>query len=281
MKIFKEAASLVNYLEKRRLIADKISFVPTMGALHAGHLSLIRKSAEVADLTICSIFVNPLQFNSTEDFRKYPKTIEKDMMLLENEGCDVLFLPDEKEIYPDKSCRKKHYDLEYLETILEGKFRPGHFQGVCTVVERLLKIVRPDFLLLGQKDYQQCMIIEHLLLLMNQNIQLIICPIVREESGLAMSSRNFRLSSSERKTASAIYRNLCSIKENLSSDNFRDLQKQAVSDLEKMGLKIEYLELAKTNTLELIDVFEKGEEVIILIAVFLEGVRLIDNVIIE
>lgn len=281
MEIIKKATSLVDYLEKQGLIANKIGFVPTMGALHEGHLSLIRKSAEVADLTISSIFVNPLQFNNTEDFRKYPKTIENDIMLLENEGCDILFLPNEKEIYPDEASRKKHYNLGYLETILEGKFRPGHFQGVCTVIERLLDIIHPDFLLLGQKDYQQCMIIEHLLQLMNQNIQLIICPIVREESGLAMSSRNLRLSISDRKIASAIYRNLYFIKENLKCDNFRDLQKQAVSNLGKLGFKIEYLELTKRNTLELIDVFEEGVEVIILIAVFLEGVRLIDNVIIK
>lgn len=277
MKIFKEATSLVDYLEKQRLTANKIGFVPTMGALHEGHLSLIRSSSEVADLTVCSIFVNPLQFNNTEDFRRYPKTVEDDIMLLENEGCNLLFMPHEKEIYPDEASRKKYYDLGYLETILEGTFRPGHFQGVCNVVERLLNIVHPDFLFLGQKDYQQCMIIEQLLELMNQNIQLIICPIVREESGLAMSSRNLRLSTPDRKTASAIYRNLSFIKENLSSDNFRDLQKQTVFDLEKLGFKIEYLKLAKRNTLELIEVIEEGEEAIVLIAVFLTGVRLIDN----
>lgn len=277
MKIFKDSKSLNVYLDTQRLIAAKIGFVPTLGALHEGHLSLIRQSMQVADITVCSIFINPLQFNNADDFKKYPKTIENDIALLEQSGCEVLFMPDEKEIYPDEASRVPHYDLGYAATIFEGKFRPGHFDGVCLVVERLLRIVKPDFLLLGQKDFQQCIIIERLIRLMNQDTQLIICPTVREESGLAMSSRNLRLSPSERKTAASIHQHLIWIKEKLSTDNFHDLQKKAISDLEKMGFKTDYLELAKRNTLEPIDVFEEGEQAIILIAVFLNGVRLIDN----
>ena len=277
MKIFKDSKSLNVYLDTQRLIAAKIGFVPTLGALHEGHLSLIRQSMQVADITVCSIFINPLQFNNAEDFKKYPKTIKNDIALLEQSGCEVLFMPDEKEIYPDEASRVPHYDLGYAATIFEGKFRPGHFDGVCLVVERLLRIVKPDFLLLGQKDFQQCIIIERLIRLMNQDTQLIICPTVREESGLAMSSRNLRLSPSERKTAASIHQHLIWIKEKLSTDNFHDLQKKAISDLEKMGFKTDYLELAKRNTLEPIDVFEEGEQAIILIAVFLNGVRLIDN----
>ena len=277
MKIFKDSKSLNVYLDTQRLIAAKIGFVPTLGALHEGHLSLIRQSTQVADITVCSIFINPLQFNNAEDFKKYPKTIKNDIALLEQSGCEVLFMPDEKEIYPDEASRVPHYDLGYAATIFEGKFRPGHFDGVCLVVERLLRIVKPDFLLLGQKDFQQCIIIERLIRLMNQDTQLIICPTVREESGLAMSSRNLRLSPSERKTAASIHQHLIWIKEKLSIDNFHDLQKKAISDLEKMGFKTDYLELAKRNTLEPIDVFEEGEQAIILIAVFLNGVRLIDN----
>ena len=277
MKIFKDSKSLNVYLDTQRLIAAKIGFVPTLGALHEGHLSLIRQSMQVADITVCSIFINPLQFNNAEDFKKYPKTIKNDIALLEQSGCEVLFMPDEKEIYPDEASRVPHYDLGYAATIFEGKFRPGHFDGVCLVVERLLRIVKPDFLLLGQKDFQQCIIIERLIRLMNQDTQLIICPTVREESGLAMSSRNLRLSPSERKTAASIHQHLIWINEKLSTDNFHDLQKKAISDLEKMGFKTDYLELAKRNTLEPIDVFEEGEQAIILIAVFLNGVRLIDN----
>ena len=277
MKIFKDSKSLNVYLDTQTLIAAKIGFVPTLGALHEGHLSLIRQSMQVADITVCSIFINPLQFNNAEDFKKYPKTIKNDIALLEQSGCEVLFMPDEKEIYPDEASRVPHYDLGYAATIFEGKFRPGHFDGVCLVVERLLRIAMPDFLLLGQKDFQQCIIIERLIRLMNQDTQLIICPTVREESGLAMSSRNLRLSPSERKTAASIHQHLIWIKEKLSIDNFHDLQKKAISDLEKMGFKVEYLELAKRNSLEPIDVFEEGEQAIILIAVFLNGVRLIDN----
>ena len=277
MKIFKESESLNVYLNTQRLIANKIGFVPTMGALHEGHLSLIGRSTQVADITVCSIFVNPLQFNNSEDFKKYTKTIENDIMLLEQSGCDVLLIPDEKEIYPNEASRIPHYELGYAATILEGKFRPGHFEGVCLVVERLLNMVNPDFLFLGQKDFQQCLVIERLIQLMNKNTRLVICPIVREENGLAMSSRNLRLSPSERETAAAIHQHLVWIKEKLSTDNFKDLQKKAISDLERMGFKIDYLELANRNTLELIDACKEGEEAIILIAVFLDGVRLIDN----
>jgi pantoate--beta-alanine ligase len=240
-------------------------------------LSLIRRSTQVADITVCSIFVNPLQFNNTEDFKKYPKTIENDIMLLEQSGCDVLLIPDEKEIYPNEASRIPHYELGYAATILEGKFRPGHFEGVCLVVERLLNMVNPDFLFLGQKDFQQCIVIERLIQLMNKNTQLVICPIVREENGLAMSSRNLRLSSSERETAGTLHQHLVWIKEKLGTDNFKDLQKKVISELEKMEFKIDYLELANRNTLELIDACKEGEEAIILIAVFLDGVRLIDN----
>jgi len=277
MKIFKESESLNVYLNTQDLIAKKVGFVPTMGALHEGHLSLIRRSAQITGITVCSIFINPLQFNNTEDFKKYPKTIENDIMLLEQSGCDVLFMPDEKEIYPDETSRIPHYELGYPATVLEGKFRPGHFEGVCLVVERLLNIVNPDFLLLGQKDFQQCIIIERLIQLMNKNIRLVICTIVREENGLAMSSRNLRLSPSEREAAAAIHQHLVWIKEKLTADNFKDLQKKTISDLEKMGFKTDYLELANRNTLGLIDVLKEGEEAIILIAVFLNGVRLIDN----
>jgi pantoate--beta-alanine ligase len=168
MIIFKHRAELQEYLHTQAISKDSIGFVPTMGALHAGHLSLLKKCRETCKVAVCSIFVNPTQFNNPGDFKKYPKTIEKDILLLEENGCDVLFFPDEKEIYPDKNSEKKHFDLGYLETILEGKFRPGHFQGVCLVVEKLLNIVEPDFLFLGQKDFQQCMVIRRLIELMQK-----------------------------------------------------------------------------------------------------------------
>lgn len=281
MNIFKHAKSLSDYLNKQVHSVNTIGFVPTMGALHQGHLSLIKRSRETARLTVCSIFVNPAQFNNPEDFKKYPKTIENDIMLLEEGGCDILFLPDEKEIYPDTASRKKHYELGYLETILEGRFRPGHFQGVCLVLEKLLNIVHPDFLFMGQKDFQQCMVVERLIELLHKNTQVVVCPILREEGGLAMSSRNSRLGPSEKKLAAELYQSLVSIKEQLTKDNFSTLKNKAVTELEKKGFKADYLELAKRNNLELVTEFDKKEDLVILIAAFLNEVRLIDNLLIK
>jgi pantoate--beta-alanine ligase len=281
MIIFKHHGELKKYLQIRASSKSSIGFVPTMGALHDGHLSLLKKCRNVCNISVCSIFVNPTQFNNQDDFKKYPKTTEKDILILEENGCDVLFLPDEKEIYPDKSKRKKHFDLGYLETILEGKFRPGHFQGVCQVVEKLLNIVEPDLLFLGQKDFQQCLVIKKLIELMQKNIQLIICPILREESGLAMSSRNLRLNSTERKTAAELHRTLVLIKNNFDGNNFLGLKNKAIKDLENKGFKVEYLELAKKNNLELVPDFKNKQELIILISAFLNDVRLIDNLLIN
>jgi pantoate--beta-alanine ligase len=281
MIIFKHRGELNKYLQIRTSSKSSVGFVPTMGALHDGHLSLLKKCSEVCKITVCSIFVNPTQFNNPDDFKKYPKKIEKDIFLLEENGCDVLFLPDEREIYPDVTTRKKHFDLGYLETILEGKFRPGHFQGVCQVVEKLLNIVEPEFLFLGQKDFQQCMVIQRLIELMQKKIQLIICPILREESGLAMSSRNLRLNLAERETAAELHQALVSIKNNLNSSNFLALKDKAIENLENKSFKVEYLELARTNNLELVSDSKNKQELIILVAAFLNDVRLIDNLLIN
>ena len=281
MIIIKLTKGLRDYLDKQNFSGKSIGFVPTMGALHEGHLALIKECRKVAKLTICSIFVNPLQFNNADDLKKYPKTIENDILLLEENGCDILFLPGEKEIYPDAKSREKHYDLGYLETILEGKFRPGHFQGVCMVVEKLLNIVDPDYLFMGQKDFQQCLIIERLIVLMHKNVQLIIFPIHREKSGLAMSSRNVRLNSDERIKASQLHKSLVSIKNKLIENNFSALKNKTIIDLEKIGFKVDYLELAKRKNLEIITHFNNGEEIVILVAAFLNDVRLIDNLLIK
>ena len=281
MIIFKQVKDLTKYLQKQQAAKNSIGFVPTMGALHEGHLSLLKECKKMSKITVCSIFVNPTQFNNTEDLDKYPKSVSNDILLLEQNECNVLFLPDEKEIYPDERSKQKHFDLGYLETILEGEFRPGHFQGVSLVVEKLLKIVNPDFLFLGQKDFQQCLIIKRLVGLMNRNIKIIICPILREESGLAMSSRNLRLSFSDRKLASELFLTLVSIKNKLKSEDFLKVKDQAIQDLETKGFKVEYLELAKKNNLEIVSHFNPGEKLIILIAAFLGDVRLIDNLLIN
>ncbi|HUZ61371.1 MAG TPA: pantoate--beta-alanine ligase [Hanamia sp.] len=281
MIIIKFSKDLKDYLKKRILPRKFIGFVPTMGALHEGHLSLVKECRKMSQISICSIFVNPTQFNNPDDFKRYPKTIEKDILWLEEAGCDILFMPDEKEIYFNKKLREKHYELGYLETILEGKFRPGHFQGVCQVVERLLNIVEPDYLFIGQKDFQQCLVIKRLLELNHKKIELVICPTLRENSGLAMSSRNLRFNLKERKIASELNRCLLAIKDKLTKNNFPNLKYQAVLQLEKTGFRVEYLELAKRNNLEIVTQFKKGEELVILVAAFLNEVRLIDNLLIK
>ncbi len=281
MMIIDNFKDLRSQLSTANSFGNSIGFVPTMGALHSGHASLIIKSKETCDLTVCSIFVNPLQFNNREDYIHYPATVEKDIPLLEELGCDILFLPSEEEVYPDEASKNKHYELGYLENILEGKFRPGHFQGVCLVVERLLAIVKPDLLFLGQKDFQQCLVIEKLIQLMDADIKVVKCPTLREDSGLAKSSRNLRLTESELKTAAELYKALNFISKNSKDQSFIHLQKETTDHLESLGFKIEYIALANANTLELEDNFKPDTKQVILIAAYLNGIRLIDNLIIN
>jgi pantoate--beta-alanine ligase len=281
MVLFKKAADLSNWLETQRENKIQIGFVPTMGALHPGHLSLIDHSKQNDEVTVASIFVNPTQFNDPKDFEKYPITIEEDIELLEKAGCDVLFLPSVKEIYPNGTDLKKNYDLGFLETVLEGKYRPGHFQGVCQVVERLLNIVTPHNLYLGQKDYQQCMVITRLVELMQQPIRVNICPTLREADGLAMSSRNMRLSAEERKIALTIYKCLSLAKEKLQPGNIAGLEQEMKAMLEKAGFKTDYAEIADAKTLDSINEWDGKRKLVGLIAAFLDEVRLIDNMILS
>jgi pantoate--beta-alanine ligase len=281
MIIFKRSKDLLSYLDKIKLSKRTVGFVPTMGALHEGHLSLIEASKNQSNVTVCSIFVNPTQFNNLKDFEKYPVTIEKDIALLEENECDILFLPDEKEIYPDAASKEKHFNLGNLEKILEGKFRPGHFQGVCLIMDKLLDIVSPDLLFIGQKDFQQCLVIKKLIEEKRMSVRVIICRILREENGLAMSSRNTRLSSDEKKIAAKLFQSLQSIKQNLSGSNFTSLKQKAISDLEQSGFKVDYLELANKKDLSFTGSENKEETLILLIAAYLNDVRLIDNLIIN
>lgn len=277
MILFKHSKDLKSYLEgisRKNIITG---FVPTMGALHGGHLSLITKSKQQNHLTICSIFVNPVQFNNKNDFKNYPSAIEEDILLLEESGCDIVFMPDENEIYPDDASKSRHYELGYLETILEGKFRPGHFQGVCLVVEKLLDIVNPRYLYLGQKDYQQCLVIKRLINILGKRIEVVICPIIREANGLAMSSRNLRLNAEEINIASSLHKVLLDIKNNINAANFAELKAHAIKFLEQKGFKMDYLELADKADLRIAAEWQDHKNYILLIAAFLGEVRLIDN----
>lgn len=255
-----------------------IGFVPTMGALHEGHISLIHTSKLENEVSISSIFVNPKQFNDPNDYKKYPVTLENDIYLLEKAVCDILFLPPVNEIYPEPA-NTKHYNLGYIETILEGYYRPGHFQGVCQVVEKLLLIIQPDRLYLGQKDYQQCMVIKTLIGLMgkSKDIQVMIGQTKREADGVAMSSRNLRLTKDDRQKAPVIYKTLNNIKNNLKPGNVNLLKESSKEMLIANGFKIDYVELADADTLEIIDTWDGNRKLVALVAVVINDVRLIDN----
>lgn len=276
MIIFKSADQLSAYLSGQRKTGESIGFVPTMGALHKGHLSLIDQSKRHNTFTVCSIFVNPTQFNNKEDFKHYPITIEKDIEQLIKSGCNVLFLPTIEEIYPP-NYQPRHYELGRLEHILEGYYRPGHFQGVCQVVDRLLSITNPDNIYIGQKDYQQCMVIRRLIELLGKSAQIHINiePTLRENDGLAMSSRNLRLTEDQRFQALAIYKELGSIKNQINTESIDYLKKAAVHHLEEAGFFVDYVEIANADSLE--PASSKEEHLVALIAASLGNIRLIDN----
>ena len=276
MIIFKKASQLSQYLQQQRKSGKKTGFVPTMGALHEGHLSLIDVCREQNDLTICSIFINPTQFNNPEDFKHYPITLEKDLDQLIRSGCDVLFLPSVDEIYQQDHF-KKHYDLGELEHILEGHYRPGHFQGVCEVVDRLLNIILPHRIYLGQKDYQQCMVIKKLIgiLGLQDQIAIHIQPTRREPDGLAMSSRNLRLSPGQRSQAPALFKALDGIRQNLESKPLDKLEYEARQFLSQKGFEVDYVTIARAEDLGHPN--QHQEPLVALVAASLGNIRLIDN----
>lgn len=283
MILFKRATDLCKWLDVQQEKGKKTGFVPTMGALHKGHISLLKTSLENNDISVCSIFVNPAQFNDPKDFTKYPITIEKDILLLEENGCDVLFLPSVDEIYPDGIAQNSHYDLGNIEFIFEGKFRPGHFQGVCMVVNRLLDIVKPDNLYLGQKDYQQCMVITKLVELigLTDKVTINICPTLREPDGLAMSSRNMRLSENERAVANTIYKCMIMVKEKLQPGETRTLLNEAGKMLTDAGFRPDYIALTDAGSLSPVTIWDGKQRSVIIAAAYLNEIRLIDNMLIN
>jgi pantoate--beta-alanine ligase len=279
MLIFHTIPKLQRHLQLRQRKEQQVGFVPTMGALHAGHLSLIAQSKQENGLTVCSIFVNPAQFNDPKDFEKYPVTIKADIELLLKAETDVLFLPSVQEIYPNDSPKAQQYELGFLETVLEGKYRPGHFQGVCQVMDRLLTIVKADHLYMGQKDYQQCMVVSYLISTINIATKMHIAPTLREADGLAMSSRNMRLNQEQRNTASAIFQTLSQMKAELQPGPLTEIKKRATAFLELKGFRVDYSELAHAHTLALLDHWNGTDPVVAVIAAYLGEVRLIDNLV--
>lgn len=277
MILLKHADDLTQFLEHKRQEGTIIGFVPTMGALHEGHLTLLKEAKARKRFTVVSIFVNPTQFNDPADFKKYPITIENDLNLLIEQQADVLFLPTQHEIYPNGLDSQHHYQLGNLEQLLEGKFRPGHFQGVCQVVDRLLSVVGACELFMGRKDYQQCMVIEKLIEHRGLKASLKIVNTVREPDGLAMSSRNQRLNASERAIAPTIFNTLRFVQTHIKAGDQSNLLSQARDTLVKSGFKIDYLELADAKTLEPVHDWNGRQEIVVLVAAFLNEVRLIDN----
>jgi pantoate--beta-alanine ligase len=281
MILIKRIADLNILITTLKTTGHTIGFVPTMGALHQGHISLIKYSNNACTTTICSIFVNPTQFNDPKDFDKYPVTIENDLNVLEINKCDIVFMPSVAEMYPNGFSHLPDYDLGYLETVLEGKYRPGHFQGVCQVVHRLLEIVQPDLLYLGQKDYQQCMVIKKLIELTGIKTQLSICPTLRENDGLAMSSRNMRLNDAERQKAVRLSEILQFIKKEIYIGYTKDLTERARLYLSAEGFKVDYVAIADAETLALVENWDGSLKIVALVAAYLNEVRLIDNMLIN
>lgn len=276
---FKKIKSLQACLSALRLQQQSIGFIPTMGALHDGHLALLQQAAQAGDRTVCSIFVNPTQFNDPRDLEKYPRMPEKDIERLVSVGCEVLFMPSVTEIYPTVQTTPPHFEFGSLEKIMEGAFRPGHFAGVAQVVSRLLDIVQPDRIYMGQKDFQQVAIIKSMLQQLQSPVQLVMCPTVREADGLAMSSRNARLTPEFRQKAPAIYQALLQAKKwSGNGQTPSEIQSQALKQLMNAGLKPEYFEIVDSETLLPIARFNEAKNIVACTAVWAGEVRLIDNI---
>jgi pantoate--beta-alanine ligase len=279
MLIFRTVEAIQSWITYQKSVGNTIGFVPTMGALHPGHISLIEQSKNENDLTVCSIFVNPTQFNDPKDLEKYPRTLEADSELLCNAHCEVLFYPSVDEIYPN-DMKIIFVDLQGLDQVMEGLHRPGHFNGVVQVVHRLLDIVKPGRLYMGQKDFQQFSIIGHMIDALQLSVKLVVCPISREINGLAMSSRNMRLSSEGRQVAAEIFKTISQahdLKKNMTPAQVSSFCYDA---LNHEPFKPEYIDIVDTKTLKPLKVWGADGTSVICAAVWLEGVRLIDNIII-
>lgn len=279
MRVFKHHKDLCAYLELQRGTNSLIAFVPTMGALHPGHLSLIRAARQEGTLCVVSIFVNPTQFNDPADFEAYPKTLDADLRLLEAAHCDVLYLPDALDIYPDGPVQTVSVDLQGLDQRLEGAHRPGHFQGVVQVMDRLLGLVQPNLLFMGLKDYQQVLVVRRLLDTRRWPMNLKGMETCREADGLAMSSRNLRLSGEARQLAPKLYQTLQEVAAGIRAEpsKLADWLKQGRQQLQHAGFSVEYLEAADGKTLEPIQA-PIPPDARLLVAAWLEQVRLIDNI---
>lgn len=276
MKVLKSKKTLIDYVERQREMGKKIGFAPTMGALHQGHLSLYKAAKKENDEVISSIFVNPTQFNNPDDFQKYPKTLEKDLELLEKAGVDAVYVPNVEEMYPD-GLNSKKYNFDGLENEMEGKYRPGHFDGVGTIVEELFRQVQPHNAYFGEKDYQQLAIIKKMVEKTKLPVKIHGVPTLREEDGLAMSSRNVRLTETQRKEATIIYETLTKVKEWFKVISLEEIKQRVTDIFRNSNFELEYFVIADEKTLKETDFFYKEKNYRAFIVAYAGDVRLIDN----
>ncbi len=279
MLCYKRREDIQRFLKIVKAEGKKVGFVPTMGALHQGHINLIESSKLGNDLTVCSIFINPTQFNQQDDFEKYPISTAADLLLLGDVGCDLVFLPAVEEIYPGGIGNKNQIDLGQLGTIWEGAHRPGHFDGVAQVVEILLDIISPDNLYMGQKDLQQVMVVNQLIEQKKCPTQLVICPTTREQDGLAMSSRNVRLNEQERKHATILSATLFYMKSYFRlkpNDELIEEGRQKIMQIP--NIRLEYLSIVATHDLMPLTENNDGVQAAAIVAAWVGNVRLIDNI---
>ncbi len=275
MQIIKTIQLLREILENNT--NKTVGFVPTMGALHEGHISLVKKSVEENDICVVSIFVNPTQFNNADDLLKYPRTLEADALLLKKAGCNIVFAPEVQEMYPEQD--KRTFDFGSLEQVMEGVHRPGHFNGVAQIVSKLFAAVQPDKAYFGEKDFQQLVIVREMTRQAGYKIQIIACPIVREKSGLAMSSRNMRLSEEQREKAALIFRTLSISKTMKDQKSVRDLCLWIMENINtEPALEVEYFDIVNGYNLQSVESWTDTDYPVGCIAVFCGDVRLIDNI---
>ena len=281
MEIFKTKSALEAFLKPLKASGKKIALVPTMGALHNGHISLIDLAKEHADIIICSIFVNPTQFTDPKDLEKYPRPIEHDLAMLEDAGCTGVVMPNVEEMYPQGADENWHIDLGNAEFLLEGAFRKGHYQGVTQIVKKLFDAVKPDVAMFGQKDFQQVLMIKNMLAHFNLPITIITCPIIREDDGLAMSSRNIHLSPIDRKNSLVLSKSLKFVIDHFDEYTLEKLEEEAKAYYKNIdGVELDYFTIANGKTLE--PAKTKGEEdLVALVAAKVGSTRLIDNMIIK
>lgn len=278
MIVYEKIKETKEYLEKIKSKGVSVGFVPTMGSLHIGHLSLIKEAKKENDFVVCSIFVNPIQFNNQNDLKNYPRDVERDIKLLETEGCDLIFHPNVEEMYPEPATEK--FDFGGLDKVMEGAYRENHFNGVATIVKRLFEIVTPDRAYFGLKDYQQLIIIHKMTKDYNLPVEIVPCKIIRDDDGLAMSSRNQLLSKSERRQASLLYETLKMVKIQsgyLSISETKDMVERQLRRYRSM--KLEYFEIVDMYTLKPLRTWAESNNVVACIAVYVGKVRLIDNII--